>query len=249
MHISLRDKDKVLLKKAVISVSPIIRLLIPNNRPFLCIITPVFDGCLEAVTGLISDLEKQTSQSYVHILVSNGESPLIKSYIQDQPNERLIYAELPYEPHPTGIELQENLGKRRNLAMKNFKADRYIFIDADTQIINERYIEQLFAAHVCIRKDIIMTQSLVNGVVFPLIPINIGRMDMTNMTFSHTIAMTHDFPTDVIPEYRYISDYRFFLIINKPHNTAFMPIMGCVKDARRSYESVKEFFERTVELV
>jgi hypothetical protein len=160
-------------------------------------------------------------------------------------DKRFIYTELPKESQSTGTKLQVNLGKRRNYAMQNYIAQRYIFIDADTEMFNRNYIAQLLIADRILEKDIIMTQTMYKGRILPKLPLDIGTMDMTNITFSRNIAEMGQFPTDVVKSYGPITDYRFFLIINKPHNTSFMPILGCIKDARRSYESVREFFART----
>lgn len=238
---------KSFLKQCIVALG----YCIPRSAtqpPFLCVITPVFDGCIESTIELIGDLQKQSDPSFVHILISNGPSAHFKATLNPilRADKRFIYHETPYEHVENGIDLQEDLGKRRNYAMTHWEAMRYIIIDADTQLANRHYIRSLHVAHDCIDKDIIMTQTRLEDEILPLFPLTIGHVDVTNITFSRKIAQLGAYPDDASQTFGSTSDLRFFHNINKPDNTCFMPIFGCIKDARTSYESVRDYYARTV---
>ena len=52
-----------------------------RRRPFLCVITPVFDPARASVELLIEDLMRQTFGDFVHVMVSNGSSPEVAALV------------------------------------------------------------------------------------------------------------------------------------------------------------------------
>jgi hypothetical protein len=78
-------------------------------------------------------------------------------------------------------------------------ADRYVFLDADAEILDERYCARLYVAHVLSRRDLILSMVRYYDRVLPEFPIGLGRIDMANFTFSAAIAREHLIPTTMTP--------------------------------------------------
>ncbi len=233
---------KNLLKLFLVSLYPLAFFLYkirPQSQPFLCIITPIFDPALKSVRGLIDDLRKQSFPNFTHILISNGAPPKIKKYIQElrKRDKRFISVQLPEEKQNSPEKLQANLAKRKNYAMKNYKAERYVFIDADSEIIDLNFIAKLYMAHILTRRDIIVAKIKLGLINLPIFPINIGRIDMTNYTFSRKIAINYPYPASN-KNSLFGTDFRYFLQINNKTNTIFFDFVYLIKDSRKSYESV-----------
>lgn len=236
---------KIIFKKLIISLNPLSKIINKFNHspdPFLCVVTPVFDPCLDSLKGLIKDLETQTFPNFIHVLISNGPSPKIKSYINrhKKNKKQFIYIELAPNPEDTPSALQKSIGIRKNYGMKNYSAMRYVFIDSDSKIIDKSFIAKLYMAHLLLRKDVLVVQIKINGKIFPIFPVDIGRISLNNYTFSRKIALNSEYPTSPPKKLLLVTDYLYFLQINKKFNTAFLNFVYLVKDARKSYSSVSE---------
>ena len=162
-----------------------------RRRPFLCVITPVFDPARASVELLIADLMRQTFGDFVHVMVSNGPSPEVAAFVArvragdlggGTPDGRFVYEELAVRETPDAVSLLVDLGRRRRHAVGTHAADRYVFLDADAEILDERYCARLYLAHVLSRRDLILTMVRYYDRVLPEFPIGLGRIDMANFT-------------------------------------------------------------------
>lgn len=243
---------KILLKKLLVKLYFlywVLRFLRYSNSPFLCIITPVFDDASEPLKKLILDLKAQNYGDFIHVSISNGESPKIKKTLEQirKTDHRFKYVELKKESDK-GIHLQKNLSKRKNYCMKQFTADRYLIIDADSAIINRHAIAVLFIAHIFTRRDIIVFNIVHEIGILPIFPVDIGRIDITNFSFSYRIANGKNYP-EKPPTRKYrelfykATDYFFFLDIHNKKNTLFLPFTYLHKDKRKSYKTVFELMK------
>jgi hypothetical protein len=233
-----------LLKKILILLHPLASHVYAksnSNLPFLCVITPIFDEALPSLKPLIQDLKKQSFNSFIHVLVSNGKSVQSKKYINElnKSDSRFIYVEIPETKTDTWQKLQVNLGKRKNFALKKYDAERYVFIDADSAITDPHFIAKLCLAHFYIKKDILVVRINHKDKTLPIFPVRMGTLDMCNYTISRKLAKQSHYPTDPW-QYFSATDFLYFRDINRTDNTSFLPFTYLKKDARRSYESVGE---------
>jgi hypothetical protein len=242
---------KDILKQLVLLTYPLSivldRLGVWRRKPFMCFITPVFDGSFTAMKELMAETRVQSCRSFIHVLISNGPSPLTRRYVREvaKHDPRYIYIELPHKPTRDGVELLRNLGERRNYAMENYKAYRYVIADADSELIDRHYIAKLIPFHIVTEKDIIMTRTFCGRKILPRPPYYIGDIDLTNITFSRYIAQLGWYPTEPDPRFEHSYDCRFLRKINMPGNMAFAPINGFRKNSRQGYQSAATFFQKT----
>lgn len=213
------------------------------THPFFCIVTPVFDPALESVKLLIKDFQQQTFGNFIHVLISNGKSRDIESYVNqiNMNDNRFIYSELEYEEINEPEEIIANIGKRRNYVLKRFQAQRYIFADADLKILKKRYLEKLFNFHVETGKDIILSliKHYINNkqyAVLPAFPIKLGRIDIANITISRFIAEKYGYPSDHDPNFDLANDYRMFLSVSNEDNTIIMNFVSALKNGNNRYK-------------
>ena len=232
------------LKKIFISLYPFSNILYSQSIveiPFLCIITPIFDPALKSLKSLVCDLQSQTFPHFIHISVSNGQSPKIKKYLSKLTikDPRFIYEEIKEEKINTWQEILSNIGKRRTYTMRKNKALRYMFIDADSSVASSKYFAKLYMAHVISKREIIITQTLFpDTTLLPFFPITLGRIDITNFTFSQKIAQTYSYPNNIDPIYGPANDFRYFLKIKKNNSLIFFPFLGILKNIRNSYKGL-----------
>lgn len=234
---------KYIIKKFILACYPLVFLwnMKTLGRPYLCIITPVFDPALPSLKFLIKDLQAQSLGNFIHILVSNGKSSEIKKYLEqlNKSDNRFIYSETPFQQTPNWKKLLINIGRRRNFAVKKYQAARYVFIDADSAIVDKSYVAKLFLIDKLTKKDIIITQSkLPDTTILPFFPINLGRIDITCYTFSQKLANKHRFPENINEHFGLANHFRFFKNINSPRNTIFFPFVAVNKDNRSTYKKV-----------
>jgi hypothetical protein len=226
-------------------MAPSKKISISDISPFFCIVTPVYDPTLEAVKLLIKALKNQTFGNFIHVMISNGKSKAIESYVNDinANDERFIYSELEYEDINEVEEILSNLGKRRNYVLKNFYAQRYLFADADLKIIREDYLEKLFNFHNETGKDIILTlvhymlERQKRLITLPIFPIKKSCIDIANITISRLIAEKYGYPTDCVPNYDIANDYRLFHSASTEDNTIIMNFISAIKNGNNKYKS------------
>jgi len=185
--------------------------------PFLCVITPIFDEAVEALELLIDALKKQTMKDFIHIMISAGLSEKSRDLIKSLNDPRFKYEE--YEKlKNNGVEgLIENIGERRTYCFKNYKAQRYVFLDADLEIKSDDYFLRLQQHH--FDADILITKVWVwppkkNGgpTVLPKYPLTQSQIDLSNFSFSKRVADHPEcvYPTDMGLRQGRDVDWRFF---------------------------------------
>jgi len=215
-----------------------------RRRPFLCVITPVFDPARGSVELLIQDLMRQTFGDFVHVMVSNGPSPEVSALVArvragdlggGRPDARFLYEELPARETPDAVSLLLELGRRRRHAMGTHAADRYVFLDADAEILDERYFARLYVAHVLSRRDLILSMVRYYDRVLPEFPIRFGRIDMANFTFSAAIGHEHPYPIDHDPSIGVANDYRFWAAISAGRKPLVLDAICVRKDGHKGY--------------
>lgn len=216
------------------------------DRPFLCVITPVFDEALIPLKALVNDLQSQDCSNFIHVSISNGPSPKINQFLSqiNTSDSRFIYVELKRE-RERGKALQRNLSKRKNYCMKQYPADRYLFIDADSAVISPHAIAVLYVTHFITRSKIIVCNIIYKTGVLPVFPVDIGRIDITNFSFSRQIALENSYPErppsrNLEDLFYNATDYFFFKQIHNKNNTLFLPFIYLHKDKRMSYKTVAE---------
>lgn len=222
----------------------------PSPLPFLCIITPIFDEALPSLIPLVKDLQAQSYGSFIHVLISNGDSPKVQKYLAkiSRRDPRFIYHSCKKLSTPNWQKLQVDLGRRKNYGLSHFDALRYVFIDADSSIIDRAFIAKLYISHRFLHKDILVARIRHGKRVLPEFPVRMGTLDMCNYTFSQKIAKTSHYPTDPW-QYFSATDFLYFRDINTRNNTSFLPFTYLVKDSRRSYQSVGEKIRSSAKLI
>jgi hypothetical protein len=226
----------------------IVKKIVAKTYNFLCIITPVFDPAYESLCKLVAELHSQTFGRFIHVMISNGPSPKIKSYVLElnRKDPRFIYDEIKREATNNPVELLINLGKRREYCLKKYNAERYVFLDADAKLIDNNYFLKLYKAHREIKRDILITLTKIhyekNELTLPIFPIKLGHIDMANYTFAKRIAKNYNYPTDYDPAMGFANDYRFFAKISDENNTAILNFISTIRDGNNSYKRVTELF-------
>jgi hypothetical protein len=243
---------KNILKRFFVSLYPLsllFQLFRKGEVPFLCIITPIFDPALPSLKKLIQELKSQSHKEFIHVCISGGESPKVKRYFESlsKNDPRFIYITIPFKQSKNWKDILINIGKRRTYVFKNYIAERYMFLDADSSMSDKNYIAKLAFLHRFIHKDILITQtSYSDGTVLPFFPINLGRIDITNYIFTRHIAEKHSYPINVDPKYGPANDFRFFKEINKGNNTIFFPIIGVKKNVRPAFKSILDLYNSSL---
>ncbi|HVY53041.1 MAG TPA: hypothetical protein VHA13_00795, partial [Gammaproteobacteria bacterium] len=169
---------------------------------------------------MISDLQRQTSADFCHIIISNGTSAKIKQLVEKirRTDKRFIYDEIAQEPTTDHASLLINLGKRRRYCLEKYSASWYHFFDADAKIVDDDYIKKLKAQ---VGKqpqyDIFVNRIIHHGKLseFP------HDFDMANFSFSKKVAKNIPYPIDVDPRFPTGNDWRYFTMISTPTNTYF----------------------------
>ena len=193
------DAWAMALSASLARLAPVVRGIarLASRRPFLCVITPVFDPARPPLELLVGALQRQTFGDFVHVMVSNGPSPDVAAFVArvragaGPPDERFVYEELPARETPDLDSLVAELGRRRRHAVGTHAADRSVFLDADAEILDERYFARLYVAHVVSRRDLVLTLVRYYDRLLPEFPIALGRIDMANFTFSAAVARQH----------------------------------------------------------
>lgn len=217
-----------------------------TTEPFLCIITPIFDPALKSLKGLVSDLQQQTYRDFLHINIANGKEEKIRKYIDKVrvSDKRFVYDEIPfcdlYKESGSVYDLLIINGMRRNFVMRKYDAKRYLNLGADFQMTDPKFIERLFDAHIQNPKDIILLQTILDDLTFPLYPINKHRhIDLTNFCYSKKIARKVKYPEDIDLEFDISNDYRYF---DKIANFTLMEGSYGTKDGRTSYKTIEDLY-------
>lgn len=205
-----------------------------------CIITPVFDAAFLAVDGLINDLKEQTFSDFKQILVSNGESKIIKKNVIKADDSRFVYMEYPFEKVVSLEEIVTNIAKRRNYGIERCVADRYFFFDADLLLTRKDFLEKVNKLHE--RADVIISEILVGMNVLPKPPIQKGNIDIANYSFSRKMAEKYKYPIDYnLKATGIANDWRFYeQMIGESHY--FNDMIYAKKDGRAAYRNLSARF-------
>lgn len=206
-----------------------------------CIITPVFDAAFLAVDGLINDLKEQTFKDFKQILVSNGESKIIKKNVDRANDPRFIYLEYPFEKTISLEEVVTNIAKRRNYGIENCVADRYFFFDADLLLTNKGFLEKVSELHN--QADVIISKVSMGLLeVLPKTPIQKGAIDIANYSFSRKMAERYKYPTDYnLRDTGIANDWRFYEQM-KDESHYFNDMIYAKKDGRAAYRNLSARF-------
>lgn len=213
------------------------------QEPFLCVITPVFDQAIDSLRGLISDLQQQNDADFIHVCISNGDSPIIKKYINENIFDgRFIYDETPYDSQYENSgrfgHLLANIGMRRDFVFKKYNAKRYLNLGADFEITDSTYISRLKTFDDCNHMDIIISKIMLGGEVYPKSKLCRGNIDLSNFSISKHIAKSFDYPKDFSKQYQDANDWRYFEKIYSKNNTSIMDGVFGNKDGRQTYKSL-----------
>lgn len=175
-----------------------------------------------------------TSSTGILDKTSDGVCP----WILGLADPRFIYEEFPAEPTTNLVLLLTNLGKRRNHCLKKYDADRFVFLDADLQIIDTTYFQKLHDSHQ--EAPIILTRVKNGPTTLPKFPIKLGNIDIANYSFNREIAKKIDYPTDVsFGFYGYANDFRFYDSIGMyPHK--ILSDVCAIKDGNKFYTRVSD---------
>lgn len=146
-------------------------------------------------------------------MISNGKEKLISNFVNKLGDKRFIYDVFPQENVNCFRDLFGNIGKRRELCLKKYDASRYVFLDADLEILNKNYFELLHRYHQ--DADILLTKVKNGSSTLPKIahlggPFTCGNIDMANFTFNKRIAKGYPYPVDYDPVVGPANDWRFF---------------------------------------
>jgi hypothetical protein len=223
-----------------------VKNIVSKTYNFLCIITPVFDPAYDSINTLILELQAQTFGRFIHVMISNGSSPRIRDYIFElsKHDPRFIYVETKAEITSNALELFLNVCKRRSYGLKNYRAERYLFLDADAKLVDNSYFMKLHSAHQEIKRDILITLVKIHNqsteIILPLFPIKFGHIDLANFSVSKKIARKFNYPTDHDANIGYGSDYRFFSRIATDNNTALLNFISTIRDGNNTYKRLSE---------
>jgi len=207
--------------------------------PFLCIITPIFDGAFDCLKLLVEALQAQSCQDFIHVCVSNGPSEKIKNFLSQQ-DSKYLYCELSQLSNAMLSKLMEDLGRRRDFCLKNYDAERYLFLDADIKILNSDYFAKLKEAHSL--APVLITKVKHKETIFPLAPLqDFGHMDISNYSFIRKIAKEYPYPTDYLIFYGHANDYRFY---QKFGHCPFkiLDFISAEKDGNNNYKRVSQYY-------
>lgn len=221
--------------------------------PFLCVITPIFDGAIEALELLINALKKQTMKDFIHIMISAGPSEKSHNLIKSFNDPRFMYEEYAKPETKDAEGLIASLGERRTYCFKKYKAHRYVCLDADLKIKSDDYFLRLQQHHP--DADILITKVWVwppkiNGppTVFPKYPLAKGGLDLSNFSFSRRIADQPGcvYPTDMGLYEGRDGDWRFFetlILFAAPFRDELykiIPIVSAIYNGNNTYASVSK---------
>lgn len=222
------------------------RNFLGQPEPFLCIITPVFDPALKSLKGLIDDLQKQTNRNFIHVNIANGKEEKIYKHIETVrlSDKRFVYDEIPFDKrYQTSKSVYDLLminGIRRNTVMQKYDAKLYLNLGADFRITDEKIFKKIEDYYQQTHKEIILLESLVKKVVYPIHPINKHRhIDLTNFCYTKKIARKYNYPEDIDPTYDVSNDFRYF---NKIANFSLHEGVYGEKDGRNYYTSIEDLY-------
>jgi dTDP-4-amino-4,6-dideoxygalactose transaminase len=243
------SKTKQFTKRQLLSVHHFSKLeakLRPNKskEPFLCVITPIFDPALPSLKLLCKDLQNQTFGNFLHVVASNGPSVKVQDYINKlaKSDNRFVYVELELMPTPDFDSLMTNSGIRRDYCLRNFAAKRYLFLDADVEIIDNNYFSKLHMVDRLTKKDIIVTNVDYHGTILPIHPANKeGQIVIGNYCFSKNIAKKFRYPTNYnIIKKKQGNDFRYWQKIKKTNNVLYLDFVSTREGKNRSYKRMTD---------
>jgi hypothetical protein len=199
------------------------------------IITPVFDGCLESLELLFSDVMSQSHRDWTWIMCSNGRSDKLEAFVREKGRAlagdpvngarrllRMAYPRIIYEPMeleavPDPFGLLANIGKRRDHCIRTLEADYLFMIDADAKLLDKKMFALIDEKLKKSRGAICMYKIKHDAGILPIFPIGYGRIDMLNFCVRADLAKKIGYPTTVNRE-QYGNDYWYFDRANRESN-------------------------------
>jgi hypothetical protein len=182
------------------------------------IITPVFDGCLDSLELLFKDLAGQTYTNWVWMLCGNGYSSKMESFVRQKsrvldaglknviwrslglPVPSIIYLHTDHEELTDAYALLANIGKRRDICLKQIIADYIFMIDADAKLLGNDMFQAIRRELERTHKDICIYKIIHEIGVLPIFPIGYAHIDMLNFCVKASLAKKVGYPTTVKPE-------------------------------------------------
>ncbi|MEI8339000.1 MAG: DegT/DnrJ/EryC1/StrS family aminotransferase, partial [bacterium] len=213
-----------------------------KSEPTFCIITPVFDPAFISLKKLIIDLKGQTYKNFIHVLVSNGNSPLIESYVAklNKTDDRFIYVETIQELTVSFEEIMVNSGKRRDFCLQYFNAKWYHFLDTDTHITENSYLAKLYVVQKLITTNIMLVKTKYHGTTYPIDPIDVeGHITIVNYCFSKSVAKRNHYPTNY-KDGDLSNDFKYWLKISKNQKVTILDVQGTTEGDERSYKRMTD---------
>lgn len=212
---------------------------------FLCVVTPIFDGAIESIKLLVGDLKAQKMKDFIHVMVSAGPSPASQKFIRSLCDPRFIYEETSSKACSDVKALLINLGERRNHCFRKYDASRYVCIDADLKIIHPGYFTDLKQHHA--DADILITRVFnptptSDTGLLPSFPLDKGRIDLSNFSFTKWLAKNRSYPVDFHPVIGRANDWRFFSALAVNSSIVYLPITSAIIAGNNTYRRVSDKF-------
>ncbi len=214
-----------------------------HSRPFLAVISPVFDPGLTSLELLIKDLQRQTFTDFIHVSVSNGESPKIKKFIAklSKGDPRFQYKEFPEEAAQNAKELFINICRRRSWALKKVSTDWYFLCDMDLQFIDPHFFETLHETVTQYQPEVIIHRLYYKkNIILPLKPLTQGNIDLANYSFSAKVAKTIPYPTDILNQKYQGNDFRFIQRVIEKHQPMYIHSLAAIKNGHNDFFTLTE---------
>lgn len=234
-------------KDKLLSLHPIVNYLgqLHGNKkdePFLCIITPVFDPALISLKKLIKNLKQQTCRDFIHVMVSNGQSPKTEKYVASlqKKDSRFIFIVTKAALTPDFASIKVDSGKRRDYCLRNYPAKWYQFLDADISIIDTGYFAKLYVAQKFIKTNIMLVQTKYHGNMLPANPINIeGNISLANYCFSKKIANQYRYPANY-KDGDWGNDFKYWMKISKNEKATSLNFIATTEGDDRTYKRMSD---------
>ena len=207
------------------------------------LITPVFDGCIESLELLYSNIAEQTHENWIWVLCANKFSEKMASFVRSKRELdrrcRIVYLTTNLKDEKNIFSIIANIGKRRNICIKRTDVDYFFMMNADSKIIDRDMLSKINEElennpkNLCIYKII-----LERGVIYPRFPISKGKIDSLNYCVSANTARKVGYPNNA--DFRTYNDVRFFARVFKEcgGDYAFINEIFCEFNGNKRYRNV-----------
>ena len=181
------------------------------ERPYFCVVTPIFEPALDAAHLLAQALTGQSFTDWLQILVSNGPSPAVAAWAATLGDRRIRHLELPAVATPNPVALLLEIGRRREHVLQSVDAVRYVLWDADLRLAGPTVLRDLRRAARTRPEATIVARTSWFGQELPIPPCDrAGTIDLANLCVPRELARRVSYPTDYDPAVGAGNDFRFF---------------------------------------